>query len=57
MLVLAVSHNTGDPTPHLQAEAARAADLSVREQNPAPTVPLTLAAPPQAVETQGAVLH
>jgi len=27
MVVLAVSHNTGDPTPHLQAEAARMAEL------------------------------
>jgi hypothetical protein len=27
MMVLAVSHNTGDPTPHLQAEAARMAEL------------------------------
>jgi hypothetical protein len=27
MKVLAVSHNTGDPTPHLQAEAARMAEL------------------------------
>ena len=27
MLVLAVSHNTGDPAPHLQAEAARMAEL------------------------------
>jgi hypothetical protein len=27
MLVLAVSHNTGDPTPHLQAEATRMAEL------------------------------
>jgi hypothetical protein len=27
MMVLAVSHNTGDPAPHLQAEAARMAEL------------------------------
>ena len=27
MMVLAVSHNTGDPTPHLHAEAARTAEL------------------------------
>jgi hypothetical protein len=27
MMVLAVSHNTGDPTPHLQAEATRMAEL------------------------------
>jgi hypothetical protein len=27
MMVLAVSHNTGDPTPHLQAETARMAEL------------------------------
>ena len=27
MMVLAVSHNTSDPTPHLQAEAARMAEL------------------------------
>ncbi len=27
MMVLAVSHNTGDPTPHLQPEAARMAEL------------------------------
>jgi hypothetical protein len=27
MKVLAVSRNTGDPTPHLQAEAARMAEL------------------------------
>jgi hypothetical protein len=27
MMVLAVSHNTGDPTPHLQAESARMAEL------------------------------
>jgi hypothetical protein len=27
MMVLAVSSNTGDPTPHLQAEAARMAEL------------------------------
>ena len=27
MMVLAVSHNTGDPTPYLQAEAARMAEL------------------------------
>jgi hypothetical protein len=27
MMVLAVSHNAGDPTPHLQAEAARMAEL------------------------------
>ena len=27
MMFLAVSHNTGDPTPYLQAEAARAAEL------------------------------
>ena len=27
MMVLAVSQNTGDPTPHLQAEAARMAEL------------------------------
>jgi len=27
MMVLAVSHNTGDPTPHLRAEAARMAEL------------------------------
>jgi hypothetical protein len=27
MMVLAVSHNTGVPTPHLQAEAARTAEL------------------------------
>lgn len=27
MMVLAVSHNTGDPGPHLQAEAARVAEL------------------------------
>ena len=27
MMVLAVSHNSGDPTPHLHAEAARTAEL------------------------------
>jgi hypothetical protein len=27
MMVLAVSHNTGDPTAHLQAEARRMAEL------------------------------
>lgn len=27
MMVLAVSHNTGDPGPHLHAEAARMAEL------------------------------
>ncbi len=27
MMVLAVSHNTGDPTPHLHAETARTAEL------------------------------
>jgi hypothetical protein len=27
MMVLAVSSNTGDPTPHLQVEAARMAEL------------------------------
>ena len=27
MMVLAVSHNTGDPSPHLHAEAARMAEL------------------------------
>jgi hypothetical protein len=27
MMVLAVSNNTGDPAPHLQAEAARMAEL------------------------------
>jgi hypothetical protein len=27
MMVLAVSHNTGDPTAHLQAEAGRMAEL------------------------------
>ena len=27
MMILAISHNTGDPTPHLQAEAARMAEL------------------------------
>ena len=26
MMVLAVSHNIGDPTPHLQTEAARSAE-------------------------------
>ncbi len=27
MMILAISHNTGDPTPHLEAEAARMAEL------------------------------
>lgn len=27
MMVLAVSHNTGDPSPHLHAEATRMAEL------------------------------
>jgi len=27
MMILAISHNTGDPTPHLHAEAARTAEL------------------------------
>jgi len=37
-----------------QVEAARAEDQPVREHNPAPTVPLMLADPPQVGKTKDA---